>query len=46
MAVAAYTAHPSAWAGPIRSMTLRRNPRRMRTNLKVMESADDIEPSA
>src|SRR5215207_1941880 len=27
-------------------MTLRRNPRRMRTNLKVMESADDMEPSA
>src|SRR6476661_8518261 len=27
-------------------MTLRRKTRRMRTNLKVMESADDIEPSA
>src|SRR6185503_10665651 len=36
----AYTAHTSAWAGPFRSMTLRRNPRRMRTNLKVMDSAD------
>src|SRR5829696_4528216 len=27
-------------------MTLRRNPRRMRTNLKVMESADVTEPAA
>src|SRR5215218_8699139 len=40
------SAHPFAWARPVRSMTLRRNPRRMRSNLKVMEGADVSETSA